>query len=124
MSRKESMQKIVTPKGETLVVLTLDEYTRLADAADVASAKTVRANIAAGRDELVPAELVKRILAGENPIRIWREHRNMTARDLAAKAGLSTAYISEIETGKKDGSVSAVKNIADALDVEIGDLVS
>ena len=123
MSRRESMQKIVTPKGETLVVLTLDEYEGLAGAADVAAAKTVRADIAAGCDELVPAELVKRILAGENPIRAWREHRDMTARDLASKARLSPTYLSEIETGKKDGSVSVVRNIADALDVEIGDLV-
>lgn len=93
------------------------------DTADLAVAKAVRDDIAAGRDELVPAAVVKRLLDGENPIRVWREHRGLTARDLALKAGLSAPYVSEIETGKKDGSVSAVKKIAHALDVEIGDLV-
>jgi predicted transcriptional regulator len=117
------MNKFTTPGGETLVVLPLADYERLVDAADIAAAKTVAANIAAGRDEMVPAEVVKKLLAGDNPIRVWREHRNMTARDLATAAGLSAAYISEIETGKKDGSVSAVKRIAEALGVDIDDLV-
>ena len=47
----------------------------------------------------------------------------MTARDLAQKTGLSAAYISELETGKKDGSISAMKRIANVLDVDLDDLV-
>ena len=117
------MQKIITPKGETLVLLPLEEYERLIDASDIAGADKVRADIVAGRDEMIPAEIVKRMLAGENPVRLWRQHRGQSARDLAEKTGLSAAYISEIETGKKDGSVSAVKKIAQALGVEIDDLV-
>lgn len=117
------MQKIVTPGGETLVLLPLAEYERLIDAADIAAADRIRADIAAGREEMIPSETVKRILAGENPVRVWRQHRGLSARDLAEKTELSTAYISEIETGKKDGSVSAMKRIAEALGVEIGDLV-
>jgi ribosome-binding protein aMBF1 (putative translation factor) len=117
------MQKITTPKGETLVVMALKDYERLVDAADIAAAKKVRSDIKAGRDEMMPADVVKRILAGKNAIRVWREHRGLSARDLAAKAGLSAAYISEMETGKKDGSISAVKRIAEVLNVDLDDLV-
>lgn len=117
------MQKIVTPGGETLVLLPLAEYERLVDAADVASADRIKSDIAAGRDEMIPAAIVNRILAGENPVRVWRQHRGLSARDLAEKTGLSAAYISEIETGKKDGSVSAMKRIAEILAVDIDDLV-
>lgn len=117
------MQTLKTPGGETLVVLPLAEYERLVDAAEAAEAAAVRADIDAGRDEMVPASMVARMIAGENPIRVWREHRGMSARDLAASTDLSAAYISEIETGKKDGSVSAVKRIADALGVSIDDIV-
>ena len=117
------MQKIVTPGGETLVVLPVEEYERLVDAADIAAANKVRADISAGRDELVPADIVKRILGGENPIRVWRTHRGISARDLAVKAELSAAFISEIESGKKEGSVSAMKRIAEVLNVDIDDLV-
>jgi ribosome-binding protein aMBF1 (putative translation factor) len=117
------MQTITTPNGEKLVVLGLAEYEQLVDQADIAKARKVAADIAAGRDELVPAEIVKRILDGENKVRTWRMHRGLSARELAAATGLSAPYISEIEGGKKEGSISAMKKIADALNVDLDDLV-
>jgi ribosome-binding protein aMBF1 (putative translation factor) len=117
------MQTITTPNGEKLVVLALAEYEKLVDQADIAKAGKVAADIAAGRDELVPAEIVKRILDGANKIRVWRTHRGLSARDLAAATGLSAPYISEIEGGKKEGSISAMKKIAEALKVDLDDLV-
>jgi len=125
------MQKITTPKGETLVILPIDEYEALVDRSDIAGAEKVRADIAAGRDELVPAAgrdelvpaaVVDRILAGENPVRVWRSHRSMSARDLAAATGLSASYISEIEGGTKSGSLSAMKKIAEALRLDLDDI--
>ncbi|MGK6312070.1 helix-turn-helix domain-containing protein [Neorhizobium sp. DT-125] len=116
------MQTITTPNGETLVVLPLAEYENLVDKADIASADRIKADIAAGRDELVPAEIVNRLIAGENPVKIWRTYRKMTARDLAAKAGISASYLSEIESGKKEGSLSAMKRIAETLEVDLDDL--
>ena len=117
------MQKITTPSGEILVILPLEEYERLVDAADVAAADRVRSGIVAGRDELVPAEIVNRLIIGEHPIRVWRSHRGLSSRELAASAGLSAPYISEIESGKKEGSVSALKKIAMALGVDVDDLI-
>ncbi len=117
------MQKITTPNGEVLVVLPLAEYERLVDQVDIANADRIMADIDAGREELVPSEIVNRLLDGENPVRVWRGHRGMSARDLAAATGLSAPYISEIESGKKDGSVAAMKKIAEALEVDLDDLV-
>jgi len=116
------VQKIVTPKGEVLVILPLEEYERLVDAADVAAADKVRSDVRAGRDELVPAAIVQRLLSGENPVRVWRSHRSLSSRELADRTGLSAPYISEIENGKKDGSVAAIRKIAAALGVDIDDL--
>nr|WP_246710438.1 MULTISPECIES: helix-turn-helix transcriptional regulator [unclassified Martelella] len=42
---------------------------------------------------------------------------------LAEKAGISQPYLSDIENGKADGSISAIKALAAALDVDIDDLV-
>lgn len=117
------MQKITTPNGEILVVLALAEYERLVDAADAARADRIMDDIEAGRMELIPAEFANRIIDGENRVRVWREFRGMSARDLAAAAELSAPYISEIESGKKDGSVAAMKKIAAALKVDLDDLV-
>ncbi|CAN5513831.1 helix-turn-helix transcriptional regulator [soil metagenome] len=117
------MQTITTPNGETLVVLPLAEYEALVDQADIARADKIVTDIAEDRDELVPADVVKRILEGESKVRVWRTHRGMSARDLAAAAGLSAPYISEIESGKKEGSISVMKKIAEALKVDLDDLV-
>ncbi|WP_027993734.1 helix-turn-helix transcriptional regulator [Sinorhizobium meliloti] len=116
------MQTITTPGGETLVVLPIAEYEDLRDRADIAQADKVKADIAAGRDELVPAEVVNRLLAGENAVKVWRSHRGMAARELAKKARISAPYLSEIESGKKDGSLSTMKKIAEALSVDLDDL--
>jgi DNA-binding Xre family transcriptional regulator len=117
------MQTITTPNGETLVILPLADYERLLDQADIARAGTVAAALAAGQDELVPAEVAKRLLGGESKVRVWRSHRGMTARDLASATGLSAPYISELESGKKEGSVSALKRIAEVLEIDLDDLV-
>jgi DNA-binding XRE family transcriptional regulator len=118
-----TMQTITTPNGETLVILPLADYEALLDQADIARALKVVANIAAGRDELVPAAIVDRILDGENKVRVWRSHRGLSARELAEAAGLSAPYISEIESGKKEGSIAGMKKIAAALRVDLDDLV-
>jgi len=117
------MQKITTPKGETLVVLPLEEYERLIDDLDIAAADRVRRNIAGGLDEMVPADVADRLLDGENPVRVWRDHRKLSAQALAEKARISAAYLSEIETGRKEGSVSVLKRLADALSIDLDDLV-
>lgn len=117
------MQTITTPSGDVLVILPLAEYERLVDAADVAAADKVRADIAAGRDEVVPGAVVDRLLAGENRIRVWREHRGLSARELARRAGISAAYVSELESGRKSGRVEPLQRLATALGVDLDDLV-
>ncbi|MGD8817393.1 MAG: helix-turn-helix transcriptional regulator, partial [Acidobacteriota bacterium] len=39
------------------------------------------------------------------------------------KAGIAAAYLSQIETGKRDGTVATVKRLAAALEVSVDDLV-
>jgi DNA-binding XRE family transcriptional regulator len=117
------MQKIVTPGGETLVVIPLAEYEALLDAADIGAADKVRTAIAEGRDELVPAAIASRLLGDESPVRVWREHRGMTASALAERAGISAGYLSELENGKKSGSIAALGRLAGALNIAIEDLL-
>jgi predicted transcriptional regulator len=119
-----AVQKIITPGGETLVVVPLAEYEALLDAADVAAAERIVADIAAGREELIPAAIVDRFLDGENPIRVWREYRGLSATDLAAKVEISAGYLSELETGKKAGGIDTLRRLAAALNLDIDDLVS
>lgn len=73
--------------------------------------------------ESFPAEVVDRLLAGRNPIRVYRDHRGMTQGALAAAAGLHPVYLSQIETGKRTGSARTLAAIAEALGVTVDDLI-
>jgi ribosome-binding protein aMBF1 (putative translation factor) len=117
---------ITTPSGDRLAIMPLADYESLVASAeqssDVRAYDEAKRRIASGEDELVPSEFANRILDGENPVRVWREYRGMSAKDLAAKTGLSPAYISQIETGDRDGSFETMKKIAQALSVSLDDL--
>jgi ribosome-binding protein aMBF1 (putative translation factor) len=67
--------------------------------------------------------LVERLVAGEHPLRIRREHRGLTLQALAAGSGVGLSYISEIESGKKPGSADALKKLAGAFGLAVDDLL-
>jgi DNA-binding XRE family transcriptional regulator len=100
---------------------------RLEDIIDVATLDELEARLAAGGNaalaDYLSAELVERLVAGESPVRIWREHRGLSVRALAAAAGLAPSYLSEIEAGRKPGSLAAMAKIARTLKVALEDLV-
>lgn len=115
-----------TPNGEEMIVLSRKDYEALIERIEALEDSLAVADferkLAAGEEELIPAEYVNRMSEGESPIRVWRDVRGMTAKDVAAAAGISTAYLSEIENGKKDGSVATLKAIADVLKIDLDDL--
>ncbi|MDX2222293.1 MAG: helix-turn-helix transcriptional regulator [Rhodospirillaceae bacterium] len=73
--------------------------------------------------ELIPAAVMDRIWAGENRVRAFREWRGLKQGELARAAGLSQAYVCELEQGK-NVSARAGKALARALGVEVGDLLA
>ena len=108
--------------GDTVVLRRADFEALLREAEDAAQMREAEARVAAGEDEYVPIEITRRLIAGEVPVRVWREHRDLSARALAARAGISAAYLSQIETGKKPGSFEAMAKLARALGVAMEDL--
>lgn len=75
-----------------------------------------------GENDL-PDEVLDALSARQqHPIKIIRKFRQMTQNDLAEASGISRPYLTEIETGKKDGSIRAMKSIAQALEVSVGEL--
>ena len=121
------IQTLTTSNGERLVVMPEDEYERLLDAADeaaaVAAVDRFEQKLAAGEEELIPSEYIDRMLGGENRVLVWREYRGLTSKALAEEAGISQAYLSQIESGKRDGTIGTMKKIAGALKLTIDDLV-
>ena len=119
-------QIIVDEAGKpAYAVIPWREYERLVpDAAEaVLSDEALYDRARAEGGELFPAEIVDRLLAGENPIRVYRGYRGLTQKRLAETAGINPVYLSQIETGKRAGSLRTLAAIAEALGVGAGDLV-
>jgi DNA-binding Xre family transcriptional regulator len=76
-----------------------------------------------GRDDALPVAFYRRIRGGEHPLRVWREYRDIGLNTLARKAGMSSSYLSEIETGSKPGSAVTLKKLAEALSIDMDELV-
>jgi len=107
-------------------IIPYDEYLRLIEEAemldDVRDYDKAIATIEQV-EELVPSQVAYAILDGENPIRVWREHRQYSQQQLADAAGISKPYLSQIETGKRTGTTEVLSSIANALDLTIDDIV-
>lgn len=122
------LQQIIdTPGGERMVVLPLKEYEQLCEAAeslaDIQAFDEVKQRLEKGEDELVPAEFADRIIDGENPVRVWREFRGLSIKELASNAEISAAFLSQIEGGSREGSITTMKALAKALSLALDDLV-
>jgi DNA-binding XRE family transcriptional regulator len=75
------------------------------------------------QEESFPSEVADRLLDGENPIRVFREYRRLTQNALAKAAHIARPYLTELESGRKKGSVSVLRAISLALKVELDDIV-
>ena len=109
-----------------MVTIPREEYDRLCaaatDLADLQAFDRATTALAAGTEELIPADTVNRLLNGDNPLRVYRDLRGYTQAALAARAGVNRVAVAEIETGRKQGSVATVRKLAAALGVAMDDL--
>jgi DNA-binding XRE family transcriptional regulator len=120
--------KILESKGKpAFAVLPYDEYIALRelaeDAEDAAALARFAKRYASGKEETVPVEVVDRLIAGEAPLRVWREFRGMTAAQVAAAVQITPAHVSKIESGKGEPSVALLKKLTRVLRVEMELLV-
>jgi DNA-binding Xre family transcriptional regulator len=105
------------PDRAELVVMTPEDLAELME-----DAEATAAHDRTREQERVPIGVVDRLIAGENPVRVWREHRGHSLRQLAERAGVGVGYLSQIENGERKGTVETLKKIAAALDVDLDDL--
>jgi DNA-binding XRE family transcriptional regulator len=123
------VQFIKATDGEELAVLPKREYERLVALAadeDIGTARIVRgarAAVTAGTEVVLPKAIVDRLVAGENPIRVLREWREMTQAELVAMLGITQGYLSDLEAGKRKGPVALHQKLARALGVPVNFLL-
>lgn len=105
-----------------MVTITREEYDRLREAAeDLADLQAYDRSMAEG-GESMPAEVVRRLIDGENPVTVFREYRGLSGAELARRSGVNRIQIHDIESGRKQGSVATLKKLAEALNISLDEL--
>jgi len=96
-------------QGKPYVLVPLHEYRSITNGQNVPGSN------------YVPDDILDSLAARqESAIKILRKFRGLTQNELSEAAGISRPYLTEIETGKKNGSLKALRKIASALDVQTG----
>jgi DNA-binding XRE family transcriptional regulator len=119
------VQIVKTPSGDEMVVIPkadYDELLRLAaesaeDAADVAAYDAAMAEIAADPDSRLPVEISGFMLKGDRLLAAIRKWRGLTQVEVAAAAGIAQGYLSDLEAGRRHGSVETLRSLAKAMNV-------
>jgi DNA-binding XRE family transcriptional regulator len=124
---KDKIQLIERNGKPEWAVLPYEEYLRLIEQAemleDIHDYDASKAAVERGEEELIPSEVVFAILDGRNPIKVWREFRDMSQQQLAEIAGISKPYLSQIENDKRRGTTEVITAIAKALKISVDELV-
>jgi mRNA interferase RelE/StbE len=109
------------------VTISRQEYERLLaaaeDLADVAAYDRAKADLAAGREELITSEFAARLLAGESPLKVYREWRGLNQTGLARLSGVNRVQIADIEAERRSGSAETLRKLAQALGILVDDLI-
>ncbi|MBM9536305.1 helix-turn-helix domain-containing protein [Desulfobulbus alkaliphilus] len=67
---------------------------------------------------MIPNEVVGAvIMEGKTPVRAWREHLGFTQDELAAKAGMTQAALSQIESGEHKTRKATLEKLALAMGI-------
>ena len=112
---------VKTPGGEELAILPRAELEEIVEAA--AHARTL-ADYRSGRDPGLTAKEMRELLAATTPLAFWRRKRLITQAKLAKASGITQNYLSDLETGKREGSPAQWLKIARALDLPLEELVA
>ncbi len=108
-------------------VIPFSEYKKIQEALeDAEDIQDIERNVKAiqeGKEITVPGEVTFAVLDGISPIRAWREYKKIKMNELAKKVGISAAYLSQIENGKRNPTIDSLKIIAKGLDIEVEMLI-
>lgn len=113
--------QIIELNGQpTFAVVPIAEWNnllkRLEDLQDIADAKTALVS------ETFPAEIADRLLAGEHPLRVWRDYRVLTLQALAERCGVTRQMLSMVEHNKAKASADLLGKLAEALGCDMDDI--
>lgn len=121
-----SRVQVIEQDGKRLFyVVPADIWERVKGAVEDAEDAAAYAAAVADDDGVrYPAAVALAMAGGARPLKAWREHRGLTLQALADAAGVSKAYVSQIEGGKRVGTAATLRKLAATLGVPPGALLA
>jgi ribosome-binding protein aMBF1 (putative translation factor) len=118
-------QTLKTSAGEELIVMSRAEFDRLCalaaeaeeDLADNVAYDAAKAEFEAGGSIAFPPDLSALLLKHKSRLAAARKWRGLSQADLAAKVEIRQGFLSDLETGRRKGSVATIERLAATLDV-------
>ncbi len=92
--------------ADEIVTLTREQYDALVERTAVLEDRLAAAE--AEGDARLPHEVALAIMEGASPVRAFRDQHRLTLRELSERSGVALSYLSEIERGRKPGSIAAL----------------
>lgn len=121
-----SVQFIRSPAGEEMAVLPRAEYEALVaaaeqddDKADSALFQERMAELERGAAHRLPEAVSAAMLRGESLLAALRKAKKMTQTYVRFKTNISQGYLSDLESGKRTGSVDTLKLLADCYEIPL-----
>lgn len=105
------------------VTIPREEYDRLRQAADDLADLEAYDRGMKEKGPAIAHDLMVRLLDGESPVRIYREHHGLNQSALARLAGVHRVQVADIEAGRRKGSTATLRKLATALQVTVDDLI-
>jgi DNA-binding XRE family transcriptional regulator len=94
-----------------------------ANAAEAARRRRIARREGRKVEETLPAAVVRALASGVTPLKAWREGRGLTQAALSRRAGLSRAYLAQIEAGAREPSLAVLRRLAAVLELLADDLL-
>ncbi len=91
---------------------------------DVLRIAKTKQEIAQGEDELIPLDIMQRLFSDESSLKVWREYRGLTPKELSDKSGISLSVISKIENKKQEIDLPKIKVLTAVLGLDYDDLIN
>lgn len=118
-------QTIRTQAGEELVVLSRQDYDQLISAlaeaeeelADIATLDQRKSDAAAGANQVLPADVSRRLLEGKGRLQAIREWRGLTRAIMAEKLRFDEVVLARIEVDRRPLDADLAGRFAMLLDV-------
>ena len=119
MRERDIIAGFATVMGEEFALVRKADAERLVAGESDAQHEKALDGYLSGRVPGLTAEEALAFTTAASPLNFWRVYRKLTQAALAERAGMTQSYLSDLEKGRRDGTLKQWRALAKALELPI-----